>query len=338
MTEPTGRTHWELRQCSGRFWSAIAGVGIALCIVVAAPASAGWPEKSVTVVVPYAAGGNTDIMARLATEWLSSRLGHRFIVENRVGAGATLGAAYVAKSEPDGYTVLFGAAPQLLVAPLVQKVTYDARKDFTPVAIFGTGPQVLGISASIPAKNLREFVVYAKANPGKINYASGGQGTAGHLTGALLAARAGLDMVHIPYKGGLPAVTDLLAGQVQMYFGNASELLPHKSSDKIRLIAVSLPRRMSQLPDVEAAAEMFPGFNLASWNGFVAPAGTPRPTLEILASETAAATKDAKISQRLIELGIEPGGLTLADFQRDIDDSRPAYEEAVKAAGLAPPM
>jgi tripartite-type tricarboxylate transporter receptor subunit TctC len=290
------------------------------------------------VVVPYAAGGNTDIMARLATEWLSSRLGHRFIVENRVGAGATLGAAYVAKSEPDGYTLLFGAAPQLLVAPLVQKVTYDARKDFTPVAIFGTGPQVLGISASIPAKNLREFVAYAKANPGKINYASGGQGTAGHLTAALLAARAGLDMVHIPYKGGLPAVTDLLAGQVQMYFGNASELLPHKSSDKIRLIAVSLPRRMSQLPDVEAAAEMFPGFNLASWNGFVAPAGTPRPILELLASEAAAATKDAKISQRLIELGIEPGGLTLADFQRDIDDSRPAYEEAVKAAGLAPPM
>jgi tripartite-type tricarboxylate transporter receptor subunit TctC len=312
----------------------IAGAIAVILTVASGPAFAAWPEKTVTVVVPYAAGGNTDIMARLATEWLSNRLGQRFIVENRVGAGATLGTAYVAKADPDGYTVLFGAAPQLLVAPLVQKVTYDARKDFAPVAVFGTGPQVLGISADVPAKNLREFVAYAKANPGKINYASGGVGTAGHLTGALLAARGGLDMVHVPYKGGLPALTDLLAGQVQMYFGNASELVPHKSSDKIRLIAVSLSKRMSQLPDVEAAAEMFPGFNLAAWNGFVAPAATPRPILELLAKETAAAAKDGKIAQRLIELGIEPGDVTLEAFSREIEGSRPAYDEAVKAAGL----
>ena len=312
----------------------IAGAIAVILTVASGPAFAAWPEKTVTVVVPYAAGGNTDIMARLATEWLSNRLGQRFIVENRVGAGATLGTAYVAKADPDGYTVLFGAAPQLLVAPLVQKVTYDARKDFAPVAVFGTGPQVLGVSADVPAKNLREFVAYAKANPGKINYASGGVGTAGHLTGALLAARGGLDMVHVPYKGGLPALTDLLAGQVQMYFGNASELVPHKTSDKIRLIAVSLSKRMSQLPDVEAAAEMFPGFNLAAWNGFVAPAATPRPILELLAKETAAAAKDSKIAQRLIELGIEPGDVTLEAFSREIEGSRPAYEEAVKAAGL----
>ena len=319
------------------FGLSIAGVAAALSLATTSQALAGWPEKTVTVVVPYAAGGNTDIMARLATDWLSGRLGARFIVENRVGAGATLGAAYVAQAKPDGYTVLFGAAPQLLVAPLVQKVSYDARKDFAPVAVFGTGPQVLGISAEIPAKNLAEFIAYAKANPGKINYASGGQGTAGHLTGALLAARAGLDMVHIPYKGGAPAVTDLLAGQVQMYFGNASELLPHISSDKIRLIAVSTPKRMAQLPNAEAVEEMFPGFKMAAWNGFVAPAGTPRPILELLAGETALATKDSKIVQRLTELGIEPGSLTLDNFQRDIEDSRPAYAEAVKAAGITPP-
>jgi tripartite-type tricarboxylate transporter receptor subunit TctC len=311
--------------------------GLVLVVAAKEPVFAEWPEKTVTVVVPYAAGGNTDIMARLATDWLSVRLGQRFIVENRVGAGATLGAGYVAQAKPDGYTMLFGAAPQLLVAPLVQKVSYDARKDFAPVATFGTGPQVLGIHAGVPAKNLREFVAYAKANPGKINYASGGHGTAGHLAGALLATRASVHLVHIPYKGGAPAIIDLLAGQVQMYFGNASELLPHKVSDKIRLIAVSLPRRMSQLPDVEAAAEMFPGFNMAAWNGFVAPAGTPRPILELLAKETALAAKDEKIMQRLTELGIEPGGLTLDDFVRDIEDSRPAYEEAVKAAGIKAP-
>ena len=314
----------------------IAGAVVAWSLAAASPALAGWPEKTVTVVVPYAAGGTTDIMARLATDWLSSRLGARFIVENRVGAGATLGTAYVAQAKPDGYTFLFGAAPQLLVAPLVQKVSYDARKDFAPVAIFGTGPQVLGINAGIPATNLKEFVAYAKAHPGRINYASGGQGTAGHLTGALLAARAGLDMVHVPYKGGAPATTDLLAGQVQMYFGNASELLPHAASDKVRLIAVSTSKRMAQLPDAVAVEEMFPGFKMAAWNGFVAPSGTPRPILELLAGETALAVKDDKIIQRLVELGIEPGGLTLEDFQRDIDDSRPAYAEAVKAAGITP--
>ena len=287
-----------------------------------------------TVVVPYAAGGNTDIMARLVTDWLTSRLRQRFIVENRVGAGATLGAAFVAQAKPDGTTFLFGAAPQLLIAPLVQKVSYDARKDFAPVVIFGTGPQVLGLSASVPAKNLRELIAYARANPGKISYASGGSGTAAHLTGALLAARAGLDMVHVPYRGGAPATTDLLAGQVQMYFGNASELLPHANNDKVRLIAVSTSKRIAQLPNAEAVEEIFPGFKMAAWNGFVAPAGTPRPILELLARETAAAAKDPRIVQRLTELGIEPGGMMLDDFVRDIEESRPAYAEAVKAAGL----
>ena len=187
----------------------------------------------------------------------------------------------------------------------MQKVTYDARKDFAPVAVFGTGPQVLGISADVPAK------IFASSSPtprpiqeNQLRERRSRYG--GPPTGALLAARGGLDMVHVPYKGGLPALTDLLAGQVQMYFGNASELVPHKSSDKIRLIAVSLSKRMSQLPDVEAAAEMFPGFNLAAWNGFVAPAATPRPILELLAKETAAAAKDGKIAQRLIESASSP--------------------------------
>ena len=309
----------------------------ALLLLAGSPALAEWPEKTVTAIVPYAAGGNTDIMARLVTDWLSSRLPQRFIVENRVGAGATLGAAYVAQAKPDGYTFLFGAAPQLLVAPLVQKVSYDPRKDFAPVATFGAGPQVLGMHTSVPAKTLREFIAYAKANPGKISYASGGQGTAGHLAASLLAVRAGLDMVHVPYRGGSLAMNDLLAGQVQIYFGNASELLPHKASDKVRLLAVSAPKRMAQLPDVEAAAELFPGFNMVAWNGFIAPAGTPRPILERLARETALAAKEPRIAQRLIELGIEPGGLMLEDFVRDIEDSRAGYAEAVKAAGIKPP-
>jgi hypothetical protein len=164
-----------------------------------------WPDRPVTVIVPYAAGGNTDTMARLVSEWLSVQLKQRFVVENRAGAGGTLAAAFVAQSKPDGYTLLFGAAPQLLIAPLIQKVAYDARKDFAPVAVFGTGPHVMAVHASVPAKTIGEFIAYAKANPGKVNYASGGQGTSGHLHGALFASRAGLDMVHVPYRGGAPA-------------------------------------------------------------------------------------------------------------------------------------
>ncbi len=295
-----------------------------------------WPERPVTVVVPYAAGGNTDTMARLVSEWLSVRLKQRFLIDNRAGAGGTLAAAFIAQSKPDGYTLMFGAAPQLLVAPLVQKVAYDPRKDFAPIAVFGTGPHVMGVHASLPVKTIHDFIAYAKANPGKVNYASGGHGTSGHVHAALFAARAGLDMVHVPYKGGSPATTDLLAGQVHMYFGNAAELLPHAGSDKIRLILVSSEARMPQLPDAATLSELFPGFKLAPWNGFIAPAGTPRPVLETVASETLAATKDPSIAQRLFDLGIEPGSLMLDDFQTDIEQSRAAFEDAVRAAGLKP--
>lgn len=295
-----------------------------------------WPERPVTVVVPYAAGGNTDTMARLVSEWLSVRLKQRFLIDNRAGAGGTLAAAFIAQSKPDGYTLMFGAAPQLLVAPLVQKVAYDPLKDFAPIAVFGTGPHVMGVHASLPVRTIHDFIAYAKANPGKVNYASGGHGTSGHLHAALFAARAGLDMVHVPYKGGSPATTDLLAGQVHMYFGNAAELLPHAGSDKIRLILVSSLARMPQLPGAATLSELFPGFKLAPWNGFIAPSGTPRALLETVARETLAATKDPAIAQRLFDLGIEPGSLMLDDFQKDIEQSRAAFVDAVKAAGLKP--
>ena len=296
-----------------------------------------WPERPVTVVVPYAAGGNTDTMARMAAEWLSNRLGQRFIVDNRAGAGGTLAAGFVAQSKPDGYTLLFAAAPQLLSAPLVQKVSYDAKKDFAPIGIFGTGPHILGIDVSVPANNIQEFIAYTKANPGKLSYASGGHGTSGHLHAALFAARAGLNMVHVPYKGGSYSTTDLLAGHVQMYFGNASELLPQRNSGKVKLLLTgSTGGRMTQLPDLPTLEELYPGFKLGSWNGFFAPAGTPQPILELLAKEVTVAVKDEKVSQRLLELGIEPGGMTLDKFRDEIEGSRGAYEDALKAADIKP--
>jgi tripartite-type tricarboxylate transporter receptor subunit TctC len=313
----------------------LAAVVLALSLF-APPAFAQWPERTVTIVVPYAAGGNTDTMARMAADWLNSRFSQRFIVENRVGAGATLAAGYVAAAKPDGYTVLFAASPQILVSPHAQKVNYDSKTSFAFVGIFGTGPNILAVHKDVPAKTVQELIAYGKANPGKISYASGGHGTHGHLTGALFAARAGIEMVHVPYKGGSQSTTDLLAGQVQMYFGNASELLPHANSDRVRLLAVSTPTRMVQLPNIPAVAEIFPGFDMASWNGFLAPAGTPQPILEKLASEIVLATKDPKIAQRLSELGIVPGGTVLDDFTKLVDSQRPGYAEAVKLAGLKP--
>src|SRR5881397_2442461 len=212
---------------------------IALCIAIGTTLAAPllqaqtWPQRPVKVIVPYTAGGITDTQARIVSERLSVALGQQFIVENRVGAGGAIAAEYVAKSPADGYTLFFTAVPQISILPLVQKVNYDSLKDFAPISIFGTNPFVLGVNASLPAKNLKEFIDYVRAHPGQINYSSGGTGSVGHLTPALFASRAGLKMTHIPYKGGAPAVADLVGGQVQVYFGNPSELIPHAKSGKI---------------------------------------------------------------------------------------------------------
>ena len=176
------------------------------------------------MVVPFAPGGNTDVMARMASSKLAAEFKQTFVVENRVGAGGALAAAYVAQAAPDGYTLLFGAAPQIAVVPKIQKVNYDPLRDFLPVSVFGTGPFILAINAATPAKTLQEYVAWAKARKG--NYGSGGTGSIGHLSGALLVARAGIDATHVPFSGGAPAVTALLGGQIDMYFGNASELIP----------------------------------------------------------------------------------------------------------------
>jgi tripartite-type tricarboxylate transporter receptor subunit TctC len=293
-----------------------------------------WPTRAVTVVVPFAAGGNTDIMARMASQRLAEELKQPFVVENRVGAAGALAATHVAKAAPDGYTLLFGAAPLIAVVPQIQKVTYDPIKDFAPVSIFGTGPFVLGISSAIPAKTVPEFVAYAKSR--QINYGSAGQGSIGHLSGALFVSRAGLDAVHIPYRGGAPALAALLAGQIEMYFGNASELIPQADSGKIRILGVATERRMTQLPDVPTIGEFYPNFQLSSWNGFLAPARTPKEIVDKLAKHTIAAAKDPKIGEQLVKLGIEPNGTTPAEFTAVISKEQPLFDAAIKAANVKP--
>ena len=305
-----------------------------IAILWSAPAAAqDWPQRAVKVVVPFVAGGNTDNQARIVSERLAAVLGQPFVVENRVGAGGAIAAEYVAKAAPDGYTLFFAASPQFSL-PLVQKVSFDPYKDFTPVSIVGTNPFVLGVHTSIPAKNVKEFVDYAKSRQGQLNYASAGTGTTTHLTGALFLARAGVQMTHIPYKGGAQAVADLVGGQVQMYFGNASELIQHSKSGKIRMLGVSSEKRAPQLPEVPAIAEFYPGFRSGTWNGYLAPTGTPAPIVEKLAQEVQKIVREPATANRLRSIGVEPLGNTPAEFAEYVRRDAPVWRDAVQAAGI----
>jgi tripartite-type tricarboxylate transporter receptor subunit TctC len=310
------------------------GLGATTLSAAAGPARAAeWPTRPVTVVVPYAPGGNTDMMARLSSQYLASKLGQPFVIENRAGGGGAVGAIGVARAQPDGYTLLFGASTQLVNIPMLQKVVYSHR-DFTPISIFGAGPYLLGIKSSLPIKTLKEFIDYVKARPGQLNYGTAGVGGNVHLNTALFLARAGLDMIAIPYKSGAPAMAGLVAGEVEMYFGNASELMLHTETKSVRILAISTQQRISQLPDIPAVAETFPGFDTSSWNGFLAPAGTPTPILETVEKLVIAAAKEPAIVERLNQLAILPFGTTREEFEKAIEQSRIINRESMKAAAL----
>jgi tripartite-type tricarboxylate transporter receptor subunit TctC len=261
--------------------------------------AADWPARPVTVVVPFGAGGNTDMMARLAAQHLTGRLGQPFVVENRPGAGGALGTGQVANAAPDGYTLLFSASANLSLTPQVQKLNFDPMKQLVPITNMGTGTQMIAIKRSLPVTTLPEFVAYAKERPGKLNFTVAGTQNISHLAPVLLFARTGINLVMVPAKSEPQAISDLIAGQVDLYFGNSSSLLPHIGNDKIRLIAVGTSQRISAAPDIPAVAETVPGFEFASWNGFSAPTETPDSVLATIQSEIAAFAKSPDVSERL---------------------------------------
>jgi tripartite-type tricarboxylate transporter receptor subunit TctC len=230
-------------------------------IVFATPLRAlDWPSRPVTVVVPFAAGGNTDMMARLGAQHLSTKFSQTFVVENRPSAGGAVGTGLVAGAAPDGYTLLFAASSMVTLTPQLQKLSFDPGKQLVPITNVGTGTQMVAIKRELPVRTLPEFIAYAKANPGKLNFTVAGTQNISHLAPALLFARAGIELVMVPSKGGPQAVSELMSGRVDLYFGNASELLPHIDSDRIRLIAVGTAQRLPAAPDIPAVAETFPGF------------------------------------------------------------------------------
>lgn len=310
---------------------------LALAALAVPARAADWPTRPVTVLVPFGAGGNTDMMARLAAQHLSTKFGQSFIVENRPGAGGALATGQVASAAPDGYTLLFSASANITLTPQVQKLNFDPRKQLVPITNMGTGTQMIGIKRELPVKSLPELIAYAKANPGKLNFSVAGTQNISHLAPVLLFARAGIDLVMVPAKSEPQAIADLTAGQVDLYFGNSSSLLPHINSDKIRLIAVGTAQRIPAAPDIPAVAETLPGFEFASWNGFSAPAGTPEPIIEALRSEITALARSSEISERLSKLGIVPGGLTREQCEEVFKKDYESFAAAIKAAGIELP-
>ncbi len=306
-----------------------------LAFALPAYGQAPWPQKPVRVIVPFPPGGVTDSIARITADWLTQRLGQTFVAENRPGASGAIAAELVARAEPDGYTLFSAASPQLAVVPHVQKINYDPVKDFAPISIVGTNPFALGCNAKVPSNTLKEFVDYARTRPGELSFASPGVGSIGHLTMALFLARTGIKMEAVLYKGGGPAIADTVAGHVPCYFGNLNEIIPHAGSGKLKVFAVSGETRARQLPSVPTVAEQgYPGFRTLTWNGYVAPGGTPRAIVERVAREIAAGCKDAAFAARLDKIGVDPVCSTPEEFSRAIGEDLETWKQAVQAAGM----
>jgi tripartite-type tricarboxylate transporter receptor subunit TctC len=308
-------------------------VAAALAAAIGSAAAQRWPERPVTLILPYPPGGTTDTQARIMGERLAARLGQPFIIQNKPGATGAIATEFVARAPGDGYTVLFGSSAQLTSVPMTEKVNYKPD-DLAPVSASGNGPMILAINAGVPARTLQEFLEHARTHPGQYNYASAGNGSVAHLVGALFLARAKLDMLHVPYRGGGPAVTDLMSGQIAMYFGNSADLLPHAGNDRIRIIGVSTPQRMRQLPHVPAVNEVLPGFQLTAWQGFLVPARTPRAIVDLLATEIQDITREPAVIDKLGSVGVEAISTSPAQFLDMIKKEQAVYAEAIKAAGL----
>lgn len=316
---------------------ALAALLLISAVLFAVPSAGAqtWPNRPVTVIVPFAAGGNTDGIARMISQRLSDAFGQQFVVENRAGAGGALAADFVARAQPDGYTIFVTAVPVLAIVPRMMKVKYDPLKDFAPISNIATNPFVLVVNKDLPVRTVAEFVAYVRSRKGDISYASAGHGSLMHLTMALFLKEAGIEMTHVPYKGNAPALTDLIAGHVPAMFSNLSDVLPQVASGNIRLLAVSGSKRAAQIADVPTVAESgYPKFNALTWNGVVAPAGTPKEIVDKIAKEVAAATRDPKAVERLTGYGVDPLGNTPEEFARMISADVATWAAALEAAGI----
>jgi tripartite-type tricarboxylate transporter receptor subunit TctC len=293
-----------------------------------------YPSHPVRIISGFPPGGISDTYARLIAQWLSEHLGQQFFVENRAGAGGTLAAEAVAKAAPDGYMLLLTTSADAWNASLYDKLNFDIVRDFTPIATIARGPGVLVVHPSLPVKSVPELIAYAKSNPGKVTVASAGIGSAPHMYWELFRSVTGADMVHVPYRGGGPAVTDLLGGQVLVYFGTFASTIEHVRAGRLRALAVTSPQRAAVLPDIPAMAEYLPGYEASIYVGIAAPHGTPPEIVEQLNKTINLAFADAMITGRIADLGDSPLSLSSSDFTKLVVDETKKWRKVIAAANI----
>lgn len=313
---------------------AYAMLGVALVFPGAASAQK-FPSKPVRIVVGFGAGGGTDLAARAIGQKLTEAFGSSFIVDNRPGAAGNLAGDIVAKATPDGHTMLM-ANSTIAIPSLSVKLPFDIRKDFIPLSLVALGPSVLVVHPSISVTDVKGLVALAKAKPKNLSFGSGGVGNVTHLAMELLMSTAGIDMVHIPYKGGAPSVVGLVSGEVQSLFTSIPTALPQINAGKMRALGVSISKRSVALPNVPTIAESLPGYYAASWYGLLLPAGVPKPVIDALSKEIVAAMEVPAIRESMLRQGFEPVGNTPAEFSKFIREEIPRWEKVVKNAGIKP--
>ncbi len=314
-----------------------AAILISLSVPFGPPASAAaesWPARTITLIVPFPAGGTTDIVARSLGQKLSDALHQPVVIDNRGGGGGTLGAAVAAKAAPDGYTFFISTIAHAIATSLYKQLPYDFEKDFIPITVIASVPNIVIVHPSVPVNSVKELIDYAKANPGKLNYGSAGNGSTEHLSAELFKSMAGVQMTHVPYKGGAPMMTDLLGGQIQIAIETSGSALPHVRGGKVRALAVTTATRSPALPDVPTVSEAgLVGYEMTTWYGILAPKGTPKEIVAKINQEVRAILKSPEMKKRLDEIGAEPGGISPDQFAAFIKSEIAKWAKLVKQTG-----
>jgi tripartite-type tricarboxylate transporter receptor subunit TctC len=309
---------------------------VAVALAVAGGAYAqNYPTKSIRIIAPFAPGGGTDFIARVAAQKLTEGLGQQVIVDNRPGAGGTIGAELVAKAAPDGYTVLVTSISHTINPSVTPNLPFDTQRDFAPVMLIADAPNILVVHPSVPVTSLQDVIDFARRRPGQLNYASSGIGTSTHLCGELFKAMTGVDLVHVPYKGGGPAVADLLGGQVQLMFATLPTVLEHVRAGRLRALGVTGGQRFAGAPEFATIAEAgLPGFEVSGWSGLFAPARTPRAAIDRLAAESAKILADPRLKERFLAQGAEPAVKMPDEFAAFVDAEMRKWKKLVETSGM----
>lgn len=313
---------------------ALTAITLAAATTTAAFAADAWPSRPITLVVPFASGGTTDIIGRAVGQRLGEALGQPMVVDNRPGAGGTIGGALVARANPDGYTFLLATVAHTMAPGIYKTLPYDFQKDLAPIGMVALTPNVLLVNPSIPAKNVQELIAYIKAHPGKVNYGSAGIGSTEHLSGELFRAATHTDIAHVPYKGGAPMMTDLMAGQIQMAIETSPSANPHVKSGKVKALAVTTATRSAAYPGVPTVAESgVPGYEVTTWYALMAPQGTPEPIRQRMSAELARVLKQPDMQKRFEEQGVTAGDMAPVQLAGFIKSETTKWTKVAKDSG-----